>query len=246
MKKILIVGATSAIAHACARIWASRGAEFFLVARCTNKLQANAADLNTRGAGKVHIYPLDILQLDQHQIMLEHCLEQLGQIDIALIAHGTLPDQQICQHDSNMAVQEFTLNATSMISIINTLAIQLERQRCGSLAVISSVAGDRGRPSNYLYGSAKGAVSIFCAGLHARLYKKGVQVLTIKPGFVDTPMTAGLELPTALLSTPEKVASQIVCAVGTNKAVLYTPGIWRWIMLIIRSIPMFIFRKLNL
>lgn len=246
MKKILVVGATSAIAHACARIWASRGAELFLVARNTNKLQANAADLQTRGASKVYTYQLDAVQIDQHQAMLEHCLEQLGQIDIALIAYGSLPDQQSCQHDTFTAVQEFTLNATSVISIANILAIQFERQRCGSLAVISSVAGDRGRPSNYLYGSAKGAVSIFCAGLHARLHKKGVQVLTIKPGFVDTPMTAGLELPAALLSTPEKVATQIVCAIGTSKAVLYTPGIWRWIMLVIRSIPVFVFRRLNL
>ncbi len=246
MKKILIVGATSAIAHACARIWADTGAELFIVARNANKLQANAADLYTRGASKVHTYQLDVAQFDQHQTMLDHCLGQLGQIDIALIAHGSLPNQQTCEQDTITAVQEFTLNATSVISTANTLAMQFERQRCGSLAVISSVAGDRGRPSNYLYGSAKGAISIFCAGLHARLHKKGVQVLTIKPGFVDTPMTAGLELPTALLSSPEKVAIQIVRAIGTSKAVLYTPGIWRWIMLVIRNIPLFIFRKLNL
>lgn len=245
MKKILVVGATSAIAHACARIWASQGAELFLVARNAEKLQANAADLQARGA-KVHTHVLDVTELTQHEAMLEACLQQLRQIDVALLAHGSLPDQEACQQDSGLAVREFGLNATSVIALLNTLALQFERQRCGSLAVISSVAGDRGRPSNYLYGSAKGAVSIFCAGLHARLYKKGVQVLTIKPGFVDTPMTAGLDLPAALLATPEKVAAQIVRAIGTRKGVLYTPGIWRWIMLVICSIPGVVFRKLDL
>lgn len=246
MKRILIIGATSAIATACARLWAEQGAEFFLVARSNEKLEQTAADLKARGAKAVTLHMMDATDLAAHSVMLESCLASLQQIDIGLIAHGTLPDQKVCERDVEVALQEFANNGTSVIALLTRLANQLEAQRCGTLAVISSVAGDRGRPLNYLYGTAKAAVSTFCEGLRARLFKVGVYVITIKPGFVDTPMTQGLPLPAALLAKPEQVAIRILAGIERKTANLYTPGFWALIMLVIRSIPQPIFKRLNL
>ena len=246
MKKVLIIGATSAIAAACARLWADQGAEFFLVARNDEKLEQTAADLIARGAKAVTLHSMDATDYDAHPAMLASCLAALQQIDIALIAHGTLPDQKVCEQDVAVALQEFANNSTSVIALLTLLANQFEIQRCGTLAVISSVAGDRGRPSNYLYGTAKAAVSTFCEGLRARLFKVGVHVITIKPGFVDTPMTKGLPLPAALVAKPEQVAQRILKGIERKTATLYAPGFWALIMLIIRSIPQPIFKRLNL
>ncbi|VVQ26641.1 SDR family oxidoreductase [Pseudomonas fluorescens] len=246
MKKVLIVGATSAIATACARLWAEQGAEFFLVARNDEKLEQTAADLKIRGAKAVTLHNMDATDFAAHPAMLEDCLKVLSQIDIALIAHGTLPDQKVCEQNVSIALQEFVNNGTSVIALITRLANQFEIQRCGTLAVIASVAGDRGRPSNYLYGSAKAAVSTFCEGLRARLFKVGVHVITIKPGFVDTPMTKNLALPAALVAKPEAVGLQIVNGIERKRSTLYAPGFWALIMLIIRSIPQPIFKRLNL
>jgi hypothetical protein len=246
MKRVLIIGATSAIATACARLWAAQGSEFFLVARSHEKLEQTAADLKGRGGAKITQYIMDATDTSAHRAMLEQCMSALGQIDIALIAHGTLPDQKACEQDVDVALQEFANNGTSVIALLTLLANQFETQRCGSLAVISSVAGDRGRPSNYLYGTAKAAVSTFCEGLRARLFKIGVQVTTIKPGFVDTPMTRGLPLPGPLVATPEQVAQRIVKGIESRADTLYTPGFWALIMLIIKCIPTLIFKRLNL
>ncbi|MBK3468904.1 SDR family oxidoreductase [Pseudomonas sp. MF6776] len=246
MKRVLIIGATSAIATACARLWAGQGSEFFLVARNNEKLEQTAADLQARGALKVTTYNMDATELAAHPAMLDSCINALQQIDIALIAHGTLPDQQACEQNVNVAIQEFVNNGTSVIAILTLLANQFESQRCGALAVISSVAGDRGRPSNYLYGTAKAAVSTFCEGLRARLFKVGVHVITIKPGFVDTPMTKGLHLPAVLVAKPEQVALRIVSGIERKSTVLYAPGFWALIMLIIKLIPGSIFKRINI
>ncbi|MET0125185.1 MAG: SDR family oxidoreductase [Pseudomonas caspiana] len=246
MKRVLIIGATSAIATACARLWANEGSDFFLVARNGDKLEQTAADLKGRGAKVVSLHEMDATDINAHPAMLQSCLRALGQIDVALIAHGTLPDQKVCELDVAVALQEFSNNGTSVIALLTLLANQFETQRCGSLAVISSVAGDRGRPSNYLYGSAKAAVSTFSEGLQARLFKVGVHVLTIKPGFVDTPMTQGLSLPAALLAQPQQVAERIVAGIARKAPTLYTPGFWALIMLVIRSIPQPLFKRLNL
>lgn len=246
MKNILIVGATSAIAIACARIWAEQGARVFLVARNGERLAQVAADLGARGVTLVATCQLDIDQLDAHGAMLAQCATELGAPDIVLVTPGTLPDQQACQDDPVVAVKEFNTNAMSVIALLTPLANLLESQRHGALAVISSVAGDRGRPSNYLYGSAKAALSAFLEGLRARLYKAGVHVLTVKPGFVATPMTAGLPLPGPLVASPERVARDIVRAIEKRRNVLYTPWFWSGIMLIIRSVPQFLFKRASL
>ena len=246
MKNIVIVGATSAIATACARQWAKQGGRFFLVARNAERLQQVADDLKARGAPTVLYQQLDIDRLSEHAAIVERCAVELGALDIVLVAPGTLPDQQACQNDVATAVRELNTNAVSVIALLTRFASVIERQRGGTIAVISSVAGDRGRQSNYLYGSAKAALSAFCEGLRARLFKMGAHVVTIKPGFVATPMTAGLPLPGPLVATPEKVAADIVRAIEKGRDVVYTPWFWWGIMLIIRSIPSRIFKRLSL
>lgn len=246
MKNIVIIGATSAIASACAREWLGLQARFVLVARHAERLQQVADDLRTRGAADASCIALDIDRLDAHEAVVAQCVEKLGTLDIVLVAPGTLPDQQACEADAALAVREFTTNATSVIALLTRFANVLETQRGGTLAVISSVAGERGRPSNYLYGSAKAALSTFCEGLRVRLKRAGAQVVTVKPGFVATPMTAGLPLPGPLVATPEKVARDIARAVARSSDVLYTPWFWAPIMLIIRSIPKRIFNRLSL
>lgn len=246
MKRILIIGATSSIATACAREWAGQGAQIFLVARNPEKLAQTAADLQGRGAGVTATWIMDAADQGAHPGMLAAALATLGQIDIALIAHGTLPDQQACEKNPALAMREFASNGTSVIALMLLIANQFEAQRAGTLAVISSVAGDRGRPSNYLYGSAKAAVSTCCEGLRARLCKAGAHVIDIKPGFVDTPMTQGLPLPGLLVVQPETVAWLIVRGIERRTEVLYAPAWWGLIMLAIRLIPGKIFKRLKL
>jgi decaprenylphospho-beta-D-erythro-pentofuranosid-2-ulose 2-reductase len=246
MKNILIVGATSAIATACARRWATEGANLFLVARNGERLQQVADDLVARGAKRAACFQLDINEVERHAAMLESCQAELGKIDIVLVAPGTLPDQAQCQDSAEVAMREFNTNVTSIIGLLTPIANLIEAQRGGTIAVISSVAGDRGRPSNYLYGSAKAALSAFCEGLNARLFKAGAHVVTIKPGFVATPMTQGLPLPGPLVATADKVAGDITRAIEKKKDVLYTPWFWSLIMLIIRSVPKFLFKRASL
>ncbi|SDX51510.1 MULTISPECIES: SDR family oxidoreductase [unclassified Pseudomonas] len=247
MKKILIVGATSTIANACARLWAGEGSEFFLVARGEQKLQQTCADLRARGASAAVPYIMDANDdIALHRAMLERCLETLHTVDICLIAYGTLPDQSACERDVEMAMAEFANNGSTVIALLTLVANQLVAQRNGTLAVISSVAGDRGRPSNYVYGSAKAAVSTFCEGLRARLFKAGAHVITIKPGFIDTPMTQGLALPAFLVAQPEVVARRIVAGIERKVSVLYVPAFWALIMCLIRALPQSLFKRLNL
>ena len=246
MKRVLIIGATSGIAMACARVWAGQGASFFLVARSAEKLEALASDLRVRGACAVRLRQMDANDTAAHPGMVEAVVQALGAIDIALIAHGTLPAQSACEADPLLALGELTTNATSVIALLIALANQFESQRHGAIAVITSVAGDRGRPSNYLYGSAKAAVSVFCEGLRARLFKSDVSLIDIRPGFVATPMTQGLALPTRLVAQPETVAQRIVAGIDRKADVLYAPAFWALIMLIIRNIPRSIFKRTNL
>ncbi|TBU87897.1 SDR family oxidoreductase [Phytopseudomonas dryadis] len=246
MSTILIIGGTSAIATACARLWAEQHGRFMLVGRNEEKLQQTAADLQARGASEVHTQVLDLNDLAGHAPMLDRTRQLLQRIDIAMIAHGSLPDQDACERDPEQAVRAFTSNGLNVIALLTRLGNIMETQGSGSIAVMSSVAGERGRPSNYLYGSAKAAVSVFCSGLRARLFKSGVHLLTIKPGFVDTPMTQGLALPGLLLAQPDRVARDILSALHKRRSTLYTPWFWAPIMVVIKSIPEFVFKRLSL
>ena len=245
MKRVFIMGAASAIAEATARLFAARGDALFLVARNAPQLQAIADDLKVRGAVAVHTHVLDAQNLDNYPLLLDDAAARMGGIDEALIAHGTLSNQAACQTSIELLRQEFTVNALSYMALCTHLANRLEAQGHGVIAVISSVAGDRGRQSNYVYGSAKAAVTAFTSGLRQRLYSKGVQVVTIKPGFVSTPMTAAFKKG-VLWASPATVATSIVRAMERGTPVLYTPWFWRPIMWIIKSIPEFLFRRLQL
>ena len=245
MRKILIVGANSAIAQACARRWAQRGDALFLAARGAPQLQSLVDDLKVRGVKSIGSRVFDANQLQDHAALLRDATQALGGLDTILIAHGTLTDQARAQTDLPYALAEITTNGTSVVSLMSLAAEQFEKQGQGAIAVISSVAGDRGRQSNYVYGSAKALVSAFASGLRQRLTKKGVSVTTIKPGFVDTPMTASFKKG-ALWAQPDQVAKDIVQAVDKGATVVYTPGFWRVIMLIIKHIPEFVFIKLTL
>jgi short-subunit dehydrogenase len=167
-------------------------------------------------------------------------------VDVALIAHGTLPDQTACEADALLTLREFANNGTSTIALLTVLAQHFEHQKQGQLAVITSVAGDRGRPSNYVYGSAKAAVSVFCEGLRARLFKAGVSLTDIRPGFVATPMTQGLPLPAPLVAQPDAVARRMLKGIDRRVDVLYAPGFWALIMFVIRNIPSAVFKRLKL
>ncbi|HDS1138046.1 MAG: SDR family oxidoreductase [Nitrospirae bacterium] len=243
MQKILIIGATSAIAESVARLYATRAAALYLVGRSPAKLDAIAADLRVRGAKHVDTGVLDVNDVSAHGALLDTAWAALGGIDTVLIAHGTLPDQAACDASVDLSLREFATNGTSTIALAAALAQRL--QSGASLAVISSVAGDRGRASNYLYGSAKAAVTAYLSGLGQRLRPAGVNVLVIKPGFVDTPMTAAFKKG-ALWATPDKVAAGILKAIGKRKAVAYLPGFWWAIMMIIKNIPEFVFRRIKL
>jgi decaprenylphospho-beta-D-erythro-pentofuranosid-2-ulose 2-reductase len=245
MLNVLIIGATSAIAEATARLYAARGARLFLVARDSTRLTDIAEDLRIRGAADVGHATLDVNQLQAHAGVLEQAWKHLGSFDVVLIAHGTLPDQAECDRSVETSLAEFATNGTSTITLMATLASRMETQRRGVLMVISSVAGDRGRQSNYLYGAAKAAVSTFASGLRQRLAKSGVNVVTIKPGFVDTPMTRDFRKG-PLWATPDAVARGIMRAADRGSSVVYLPWFWSPIMLIIRHIPEFIFKRIKL
>jgi decaprenylphospho-beta-D-erythro-pentofuranosid-2-ulose 2-reductase len=245
MRKILIVGATSAIAEATARIFAGRGDALYLVGRNEARLAAIAADLSVRGSPRVGSEVLDVNDFAAHEAMLARAETFLAGYDTVLIAHGTLSDQKACEGSVELALQEINTNGLSVVALLTRVANPLAQRRTGTIAVISSVAGDRGRSSNYVYGSAKALVTAFLSGLRQRLAKSGVGVVTIKPGFVDTPMTAAFAKG-PLWASPERVAQGIVKAVDRQSNTVYLPGFWWPIMLVIRAIPERLFLRLSL
>jgi len=177
--------------------------------------------------------------------MLDQAFAVLGTIDAVLIAHGTLSDQQACEESVELMMRELTTNATSVVALATRIGARFAKQRSGTLVVLSSVAGDRGRASNYVYGSAKALVTTFMSGLRQRLYRYGVNVITIKPGFVDTPMTTAFNKG-VLWAKPRAVAAGIVRAMQRGRGVVYLPFFWRPVMLVIRMVPENVFRRLSL
>lgn len=244
--RVLIFGATSAIAHACARRWATQGARLVLVGRNGARLNDAAADLQIRGAQQVDVRQADLDDISGHAASVEAAVQALGALDVVLVAQGSLPDQRACEASVHSTVAALHTNGVSVVALCGVVANQLAAQGYGTLAVIGSVAGDRGRQSNYVYGAAKGLVERFLQGLRNRLHPLGVHVLTIKPGFVDTPMTAHITPKGKLWAQPDDVARGIVHAVARRSNVVYLPGIWRCIMTIIRLIPEPLFKRLKL
>lgn len=245
MRHILIVGATSAIAEATARRFAQEGDRLYLVARNPERLSAVASDLKTRGATQVETMVLDANDTTKHSELITQAETTMGGLDTILIAHGTLSDQKACEASFDETLKELQTNCLSVISLLTHVANRFEAQKHGIIVVISSVAGDRGRQSNYVYGTAKAAVSTFLQGLRNRLYHSHVHVITVKPGFVDTPMTAAFSKG-LLWASPEKIGKGIYRSVNRNLEVVYLPWFWWFIMAGIRAIPETLFKKIKL
>jgi short-subunit dehydrogenase len=182
--------------------------------------------------------------MDQHVELLDAAENTMGGVDIVLIAHGTLSNQKTCESHPEETLNEIQTNALSTVSLLTLIANRFEKKRDGTICVISSVAGDKGRASNYVYGSAKAMVTAFTSGLRQRLHKSNVAVVTIKPGYVDTPMTEKFEKG-IFWASPETIAVKILSAIKEKKAEVYAPAYWRVIMLIIRLIPEFIFKRMK-
>jgi len=244
-RKILVLGATSGIAEATCRIWATQGASFFLVARSGEKLAAVAADLKARGASYIDTAVADLDDTDQHPALLAHAINSLTGMDIAYLAHGILGDQTHAEQDFNAAAQILHTNLMAPVSLVTWLANFCVQRRSGTIAVLSSVAGDRGRKSNYVYGASKAGLSAFLEGLRNRVDREGVTILTIKPGPVKTAMTAGMPKSDKFADV-DAVAEAIARAIDKKKDTLYVPFQWRPIMFVVRCIPERIFKKLNL
>jgi len=243
MSFVLVIGAKSDIAKATAREYAKHGYDLCLAARNAQELEAFANDLTIRTQRSVSTIELDILDYDTHQ----NFYDQMGEKPAGVIvAVGYLGDQMRAQSDFQEAKRIIDTNYTGVVSLLNIIADDFERRGNGFIVGISSVAGDRGRKSNYIYGSAKAALSAYLSGLRHRLDAAKVHVMTVKPGFVATKMTEGMELPSKLTAQPEEIAADIYMAQQKRQDVLYTKWMWRYIMLIIRHIPERLFKRTNL
>jgi short-subunit dehydrogenase len=245
MRKIIILGATSGIALGVQRLLARLGCELLLVARSPERLAALQSDLSVRGAQQVLTYCADMASIQQHAALFEFARSTFPDFDTVLLAYGSMHDQKDSETSVDALLEELQVNFVSAAAILTLFAADLERRHTGCLAAITSVAGDRGRRSNYVYGSSKGALSLFLQGLRSRLHPAGVRVITIKPGPVQTPMTDHLPNSTRF-ADPEQVARDIVRALERRSPdVLYTPKVWRYIMTAVQQIPETIFKRLS-
>jgi decaprenylphospho-beta-D-erythro-pentofuranosid-2-ulose 2-reductase len=245
MRKIVILGATSGIALEVQRLLAREGRELLLVARSPHRLAEIQADLLLRGAQQVLTYSADLASIQQHAAIFEFVRHTFPDFDTVLLAYGSMHEQKDSETSVDTLLEELQVNFVSATAILTLFAADLERRRTGCLAAITSVAGDRGRRSNYVYGSSKGALSLFLQGLRSRLHPTGVRVITIKPGPVQTPMTDHLAN-SSRFADPRQVARDIVRALERRSPdVLYTPKIWRYIMTAVQQIPESIFKRLS-
>ncbi len=245
LRKVVVLGATSGIALEVQRQLARQGCELLLVSRSAQRLAELQGDLAVRGARQVFTYAADLACVQQHAAIFDFARRTLPNFDTVLLAYGSMHEQKDSEASVDVLLEELQVNFVSATAILTLFAADLERRHTGCLAAITSVAGDRGRRSNYVYGSAKGALSLFLQGLRSRLYSAGVRVITIKPGPVQTPMTDHLPK-TARFADPEQVARDIVRALERRSPdVLYTPKIWRYIMTAVQQIPETIFKRMS-
>ncbi len=242
---VLILGATSGIARGAAIALAQRGRNLILAGRDEEELQRIASDLTIRYNISVHVRLLDISALNEHEEFVASLLHTGEILAGVLCAIGYLGEQETAFTDPNEASRIMTQNYTGPVLLLDRLAQLMIPNRAGFIIGIASVAGDRGRQSNFIYGSAKGGFGLYLQGLRNRLFREGIQVLTVKPGFVDTAMTYGMP-GMFLVAQPEVVGEGILRALEKGKDAVYLPGFWRYIMLIIRSIPEKIFKRLGL
>lgn len=242
---VLILGATSPIATAVARVYAARNEAICVAARDLEEARAIASDLSIRSGKPASAFAFDARDFDAHQALIEQVEAAHGPITIALLAFGAMGDQQASEEDFEQAQAVIEINYTGAVSVCEQLAARMAERKSGTIIGIASVAGDRGRASNYIYGSAKGAFALYLQGLRNRLAAEGVNVLTVKLGFVDTRMT--FELKTAIpIANPQDAANAIVRAADRGVEVLYYPLFWKGIMTVIKAIPEKVFKRLSL
>ena len=246
-KRIVLIGATSAIAEHCARIWVEREpVDLTLVGRSTERTNRVANDLKVRcPESELHVIQSDFLD----PAAIDNIVSDVygaGSIDIILIAHGMLPEQSECQDDTLRFKDTLEVNGLSPVLFAEAFAREMIQADYGTLALIGSVAGDRGRKSNYAYGAGKALVERYAQGLQHRISRTRVRVILIKPGPTDTPMTSALKASGASLTAVETVSKQIVKGIDRGQAVIYTPKKWWWIMMVVRYLPSFIFNRLNI
>lgn len=241
---VVVLGATSAIAQAVARELAQAGHAVVVAARDSEENEALAADLRVRYGVAAQAIAWDAGEFDAHEAFVQQCVDALqDRIEGVVLCSGYMEDQTRAQNEWPIAQRTIDVNLTGSISVLERFARHFEAKGAGWMAVVSSVAGDRGRQSNYIYGASKAGLSAYLEGLRNRLYHKGVHVMTVKPGFVDTKMTWG-QVPFA--AAPEKAAKDIVRGIEKRKNVVYVPFFWRYIMLLIRHIPEWQFKKMKM
>ncbi len=243
MNHVLILGARSDIARATAALYARQGYDLYLAARCASELEAFAADLRIRYHRHIQCIELDVLEYLSH----EACYASFPEKPVGVIcAVGYLGHQEKAQHDFDECRKIIDSNFTGLVSFLNIVARDFEARQSGFIICISSVAGDRGRKSNYIYGAAKAGLTAYLSGLRNRLHKAGVTVMTVKPGFVETKMTQGMPLPPLLTAQPNKVAQDIFQGQKKGRDILYTKWIWKWVMIIVRFLPERLFKRLSI
>jgi decaprenylphospho-beta-D-erythro-pentofuranosid-2-ulose 2-reductase len=245
--RVIILGATSAIAEATARLYAQEGADLLLVGRQKDKLEAIAADLKVRGAARAETAIHDLAASDDVRSTLAEFCAALGGIDHVLIAYGILGDQNEAEHSTDAAEEILQVNFNSAAAWCLAVADVFESQARGSLIVLGSVAGDRGRRANYVYGAAKAGLAVLVEGISHRFASNGPRAVIVKPGPTITPMTDGMIIRKgALWATPEQIAKVVRRAADSNGPVFYAPARWRLIMLIIRNLPTLIFNRMSI
>jgi short-subunit dehydrogenase len=243
---ILVLGAGSAMARAIANELAVTGHSLILAGRGTDDLEKTAADLRIRHEASVAVRHFEATDFEEHEGFFEDCVKTAGgELHGVVLCHGYMAVQAVAERDFGEAQRMIEVNYSSAVSVLEQAAAYLEAKKRGFVCAISSVAGDRGRQSNYLYGSTKAALNTYLQGLRHRLSKSGVNVLTVKPGFVDTRMTWGLP-GLFLVASPDKVARDVCRAIRKRRNVTYTPWFWRGIMSIICAVPDFLFRRTKL
>ena len=246
-KRIVIIGATSAIAEHCARLWLQKQpADLTLVGRHETRLERVATDLKARSPqSEFRVMQADFLDPKAIDVLTQQIVA-LGNVDVVLIAHGSLPEQTDCQNDLNACREALDINGISPVLYAEAFAKHMAKANHGTIALMGSVAGDRGRKSNYVYGAAKGLITRYAQGLQHRFAGTAIKVILIKPGPTETPMTAHLKGNGAKLAAVDDVAKLIVEGIDSGKPTIYAPGKWWLIMMIIRHLPAIIFNKMNI
>ncbi|MTI38749.1 SDR family oxidoreductase [Fulvivirga lutimaris] len=241
-KKVLILGATSDVGKALAQVYAEQHFQLVLAARNVKDLEPIKSDFEIRNEAKVEIAEFEATDYSSHPAFID----KVGTPDICICVFGYLGDQTEAENNWDEAKSIMSINYIGAASILEEVAKKMTDKKTGTIVGISSVAGERGRQSNYFYGSSKAGFTAYLSGLRNRLFHKGIHVLTVKPGFIDTKMTAGMDLPKPLTASPLQVAKAIAKAARKKKNTIYVLSMWRLIMYIIKTIPEGIFKKLKL